>query len=295
MLPDYPEFSPIRLEHQAEIAPLLAEEQPPSSELTFTNLYMWRHHYRFRVSKLSGTLLVLGQLPGSEPFFLPPVGQGSAAVCRRLLAGSKVARVIGRVPEGYLEHCGIRPEEFRVAEEPDQADYVYRTRDLIDLEGRGYDGKRNHLRRFLETYRWVYRRLSAELVPECLRLAEDWCRVRVCPRQLGLEAERVAIWEALENFGRLGYVGGAILVEGRLEAFSLGEGLNRECSVIHIEKANPDLRGIYQAINQQFQEHELAGWEFVNREQDLGDAGLRRAKLSYHPHHLVRKFTLRPR
>jgi len=295
MLPAYPEFAPIGLEHQEEAGRLLAEAQPTSSELSFTNLFIWRHHYRFRVSTLAGCLLVLGQTPGAEPFLLPPAGSGAADVCRRLLNERRVARSIERVPEGYLEGCGLSPEEFTLTEDRDQADYVYPVEDLIRLPGNRYAAKRNHLKRFRAQYRWEYRRLTAELVPECLRFEEDWCRVRACPRQLGLEAERVAIWEALEGFGRLGYVGGAILVEGKVAAFSLGERLNDECAAVHIEKANPEIEGIYQAINQQLLEHELSQFRFINREQDLGDAGLRRAKLSYHPHHLVRKFVVSAR
>jgi hypothetical protein len=295
MLPAYPEFEPVGLKHREEVSRLLAEEQPEGSELTFTNFFMWRQHYRFRVSSLEGCLLVLGQPPGSEPYLLPPVGPGSAVVCRRLMAEPLVARVIARVPEAYFARCGIGRGDFLLAEDQGQADYVYLVEELVSLAGRRFAGKRNHLKRFRKIYRWEYRPLDAGLVASCLQLEEVWCRARVCPKQLGLEAERVAIWEALENFGALGYSGGVILVEGRLEAFSLGEPLREDCVVIHIEKANPRLEGIYQAINQQFLEHEFPGFKFVNREQDLGDAGLRMAKLSYHPHHLVRKYTLRPR
>ena len=294
MLPAYPELEPVGLAHQEEVARLLAEEQPVSSELTFTNLFIWRHHYRFRLCRLAGCLLILARPPGVEPFWLPPVGPGKAEVCRLLLGEPLLARAIARVPEAYLAQCGLSANQFAVREEEGQADYVYLTEDLIGLAGRRYAGKRNHLKRFQALYRWEYRRLSPELVGECLQFEESWCQVRACPRQLGLEAERVAIWEALEGFGRLGYVSGVILVEGRVAAFSLGERLNEECAVIHIEKASPDYEGAYQAINQQFLEHNLAGHRFVNREQDLGDAGLRRAKLSYHPHHLVRKYAVLP-
>jgi hypothetical protein len=291
----YPDFEPLGLQHQDEVTRLLEEAQPVTSELTFTNLFIWRHHYRFRLARLEGCLLVLGQPPGADCFLLPPVGPGAAKVCRRLLAEPKVARKIARVPEDYLSRCELTAAEFTITEEEGQADYVYLTSDLIRLEGRRYAGKRNHLRRFRTLYRWEYRKLDAGLVPGCLRLTEDWCRVRVCPRELGLAAERVAIWEALESFGRLGCAGGAVLVEGQVAAFSLGERLNQECAVIHIEKANPELEGIYQAINQQFLEHELGAFKFINREQDLGDMGLRRAKLSYQPHHLVRKYVLTAR
>ncbi len=293
MLPAYPDLEPVRLEHRREAEELLASAQPETSELTFTNIFIWRQHYRFRVARLLGCLVVLGQPPGGEPFFLPPAGPEAAEVCRRLLAGPAPASRLSRLPESYLNRCDLRAAGFAVSEEEGQADYVYLVSELIELPGNRFRTKRQHLKRFQTERRWEYRRLDAGLVGECLRLEEDWCRVRVCPRQLGLEAERVAIWEALEGFGRLDYAGGAILVEGRLAAFTLGERLNNECAIIHIEKANPEIEGLYQAINQQFLARELSAFRFINREQDLNDAGLRRAKLSYHPHHLVRKFVVR--
>ncbi|MFH0810355.1 MAG: phosphatidylglycerol lysyltransferase domain-containing protein [Pseudomonadota bacterium] len=290
----YPHFEPLGLQHQETVSRLFFEARPDASELTFTNLFIWRQHYRFHVSRLDGCLVVAGRTPGNEPFYLPPVGPGAAAACRRLLAEKTAAGLLARVSEHDLARCELRPgEKFRIVEEHDQADYVYLTDSLIRLAGNRYSAKRNHLRRFKAQYPWEYQSLEAEMVPDCMRLEEEWCRTRVCPRQLGLEAERVAIWEALENFGRLAYTGGAILVDGRLEAFTLGGSLNDRCGVIHIEKANPGIEGIYTAINQQYLAHELAGYEFVNREQDLGDAGLRRSKLSYHPYHFVRKHTVR--
>ncbi len=295
MLPAYPDFDPIGLEHQEGISRLLSEEQPQSSEMTFTNLFIWRQHYRLSVSLLDDCLLVLGQPSGGEPFLLPPAGRNAAAACRKLLSESRLAGVIARVPEGYLKRWCLNPKDFVISENRDQADYVYLVEDLIRLAGNRFAGKRNHLKRFRTQHRWEYRRLSRELVPECLRLEKDWRRARICPRRLDLEAERVAVWEALEHLDRLSCVGGVILVDGRVEAFSLGERLNDETAVIHIEKASPELEGIYQAINQQFLEHELASFKFINREQDIGDAGLRRSKLSYHPHHLVVKYHVRPR
>ncbi len=101
-------------------------------------------------------------------------------------------------------------------------------------------------------------------------------------------------WEAVDaalgNLELLQVRGGVILVDGRVEAFSLGELLNRETAVIHVEKANPEIRGLFSLINQQTAQNLWSGVPFINREQDLGDPGLRTAKLSYHPRHLVEKF-----
>ena len=114
-----------------------------------------------------------------------------------------------------------------------------------------------------------------------------------CECDLSLLGEWEAITAALANYQALELQGGVILINDRVEAFTCGERLNAATAVIHLEKANPEVRGLYAAINQEFCRQAWAEVEFVNREQDLGEAGLRTAKMSYHPHHLVEKFRIR--
>jgi hypothetical protein len=108
-------------------------------------------------------------------------------------------------------------------------------------------------------------------------------------------AEDMAVYEALKHFEKLEIQGGAILIDSKVQAFSLGELLNPDTAVIHIEKANPEFTGIYAAINQMFCWEAFAHVKYVNREQDLGVEGLRKAKQSYYPDHMVEKFVVTPR
>jgi len=172
----------------------------------------------------------------------------------------------------------------------DQSDYVYLTSDLIELSGRALHAKRNHVNKFKRAYSHEYRRLTPDLVDDCLHLESSWCDLRHCWETPSLAAEEVGIHEALHHFDELSYVGGVILVEGNVEAFALGEALNDDTFVCHVEKANPAVDGLYAAINQMFCEAEADRFTYVNREQDLGVPGLRRAKESYQPHHLVPKY-----
>jgi len=130
-------------------------------------------------------------------------------------------------------------------------------------------------------------------VPACQELQDRWCDEKHCDLVATLHSESRAVKEALEEFAALGITGGCIVVEGKVEAFALGELLNPETVVIHIEKANAAFHGLYQAVNQQFLEQAWRRVPYVNREQDLGLAGLRKAKESYHPHHMVEKFEVR--
>jgi hypothetical protein len=116
--------------------------------------------------------------------------------------------------------------------------------------------------------------------------------MRECVVKPDLLAEDYAIREALANAAELNCQGGAIVINSRVEAFSLGEPLNQDTAVIHIEKANPDIPGLYAAINQLFCANAWANWTYINREQDMGVEGLRKAKESYYPHHMVNKHIL---
>ena len=174
----------------------------------------------------------------------------------------------------------------------DQFDYVYQTRDLIQLSGRKYHSKRNHIHNFLQAHAFTYAALQDDHLQACLELSGRWCEVRRCEEDLNLMGEWEAIREAFTDFHALAIQGGVIMIENKVEAFALGELLNEQTAVVHIEKANPEIPGLYTMINQQFCEKTWPQVPSINREQDLGEPGLRQAKLSYYPDHLVEKFQI---
>ncbi len=123
-----------------------------------------------------------------------------------------------------------------------------------------------------------------------MEVAEKWCKIRRCEDDMNLLSESEAVRESLVNFPVLKIDGGVILIDGKVEAFTLGELLNDQTAVVHIEKANPENPGLYAMINQQFCENRWRDLLYINREQDLGEPGLRKAKLSYYPDHFVESF-----
>ena len=295
--PLFPDFKPLELNDRDFIQPRVWAYQLTTSELTFTNLFIWRQHYQLLWGLADDCLVFLSDSP-QDPWFFPPVGPAPRAdLCRQLLTWLKEER---GAPDPRLERGDRHVWEEVAASrgfigEPlrDHFDYVYATTELISLAGRKYHQKRNHLNSFQRDHRHTYAPLTSEHLPACLDLAGKWCEIRRCAEDLNLMDEWGAIQEALTHFADLGLAGGVVFVEDRLEAFTVGERLNADTAVIHLEKANPEIRGLYAAINQAFLEHAWQEIPWVNREQDLGEPGLRQAKLSYHPHHLEEKFTLR--
>ncbi len=294
-LPTFPEFKNFSLKEKPILDRVFREFPPVISEFTFTNLFIWRHAYQFRISRF-GTFLCLLADKGADSFFLPPIGEGDKVECittlLHYLKEKGIDPKIDRVPEDLVKEVHWEENGMRATLNRDQSDYVYLVKDLARLEGRRYHRKRNHIKQFKERYSYEYLPLSSEWITECLRLQTEWCDLRHCEVIPGLANEAVAIKEALTHFDQLSMKGGVILIEGKLEAFTLGEALNPETVVIHIEKANPAFEGLYPFINQAFLEKEWLDYQFVNREQDLGEEGLRKAKESYFPHHMVHKYTI---
>ena len=289
------DFKPLDIEDKALFLKYLSLDPPQTSELTFTNLFIWRHQYHPTWLLWEDCLLIVFQPKEGDPFGLSPIGPGDkkralgflSHILGQLTPEARICRVSKAFVEEYVE-----PDEYRITLDRDNSDYVYLTRDLINLSGRKYHRKKNHLNRFIKNNIFEYHPLDKDLVTSFLEMQESWCQMRECVEQPELLSEDYAVHEALTHFEDLDYQGGAIIMNSRVEAFSLGERLNKETAVIHIEKANPDIPGLYTAMNQLFCSNAWADTTYVNREQDLGSEGLRRAKESYYPHHMVDKHTL---
>jgi hypothetical protein len=182
--------------------------------------------------------------------------------------------------------------QFSIEPQREHFDYVYAASDLIALSGRKYHAKKNHINKFRSSFDFAYAAMSAAHIPGCLAFQDTWCDCNRCRDDMNLMHEWEAVRDALGAFEELQVQGGVILVNGRIEAFAIGELLNPHTAVVHIEKANAQLPGLYSLINQQFCEHAWSGVALINREQDLGDEGLRQAKLSYHPQKLEPKYRI---
>lgn len=278
----------------------LKVHNPQVSEMSFTNLFMWRMYYGFKYIEFDGLLCIVSIPQKGEPYALTPVGyvnrhnfEEAVNMLKKYFARINKPLVFNRVAEGELKHFKQIPGfEGEIVFDRDNSDYIYLAKELISLKGKKYDGKRNHINRFKREYEYEYVELTEDLTDECARIVDEWCAERDCDCDMGDYCERYANMEVLRNFGELGCKGALIKVDGRLEAFTIGEMLNENTAVIHIEKANSRIKGLYSTINQQFCEMEWNNVKYINREQDMGVEGLRKAKLSYNPAAMINKYTV---
>lgn len=287
-----PEFQAVSLEHKPVIEGFLRGRAGSPSELTFTNLFMWRNHFNFSFCVKGDVLLVRGEHDGKRYYF-EPVGNGLNADMVLSIMQTEGGMPLERVSETFFEKTLQGDSRFDVQESREHWDYIYSRDDLAYLRGRHYHRKRNHLARFEQNYRYDYFSLDEALIPDCRQATEEWCRVRQCELDPGLCAEKEAVTEILDNYSNLDLIGGLVKVEGKPVAFTIGEALDDKAAVVHIEKAVKGYNGLYQVINKLFCERGLGGYELVNREQDLGIEGLRKAKESYYPVRMLKKYSVK--
>lgn len=292
MIPDFPELKPIELMDKEEVQNYLEHFPPDICELTFANIYIWREWEKPRLTKINGNLCVLCSPPDEPAYFLEPVGENKLDETVNL--GLTLVSRWSRLSEKFL---GKLAGQYIINEDRDNFDYVYLTQELAELSGKKYDGKRNWIKRFEKQFKYELSAINQNDLPGCLELVREWGRESADrERQEGEDnhtgAAVRAMEEALLNFGLFSFSTLAVLIDGRVEGFCLGEKLNPETAVVHIEVASREFPGLYQFLNRECARRAWQQFRYINREQDAGLPGLRRAKLSYHPHHLVKKYNL---
>jgi len=200
--------------------------------------------------------------------------------------------VLKSVPEDIKNEIeNAMPGKIIFREDLNNFDYVYLARDLIELKGKKFRQKRNHINKFLKSYEYQYENMSDNNLDECLKTELTWLSQQSNSEDQSILEEKQAVGEAIKNFHELKLTGGVIRVHGKVRAFSLGELLNPDMAVIHIEKANTDYAGSFNMINWLFALNAWSNVTYINREEDMGIPGLRKAKISYNPIKMVKKYT----
>lgn len=233
-----------------------------------------------------------------ETFIVPLVGNNSSNLgvfldkCIEFFRNQNLPFLLKGVTKELVEKIEkIRPNTFNFQLNREVSDYLYSAETLLTLGGRKLSRKRNHIKNFKKNYpQYLYSDLTEDLIPEAIEFIREWCRKKGCKDDEDLRCERDAAIEALNNFSVLGLTGGVIVIDGKVEGVTFGEALNNDTVIIHVEKGNAAINGIYPVINQEFLLHNWQHMKFVNREEDMGIPELRKAKESYYPIGLVEKY-----
>ncbi|HWQ79175.1 MAG TPA: phosphatidylglycerol lysyltransferase domain-containing protein [Anaerovoracaceae bacterium] len=294
----------ITIEKRPVLEEYLQSFEYGTSGMSFTSLYMWRNINNFSWQIIGDYLCVSGlshlELEKEEPFLFPPFTKTGTYDPKSLNWTIKEAKKIFE-SKGYVFSIRLMPThmidiieaacpgEFQFFDDRPNYDYVYRTQDLIDLKGREFHSKKNHLNYFLNHYKYEYVVLTSAMAEQAMQFIREFNERKQLPdheMQL-LKMEERAMSDVLHNLEAVGYLTAAIVIDGKIEALCIGGKINKNTIDVHVEKANIAYRGLYQLINNEFCKHVAANIEYINREEDMGIPGLRKAKLSYKPVKLV--------
>ena len=282
------EFKVPAIKDLGTIGKVMSDEQELSCESNFTNLIIWNKHYN-TVYYYDEKTLIFRMWEEDSYFFALPYGdiKHGIELIKQFCKENGCEIKIWAAEGGRFNRFKELYSNISVTPMRDSFEYIYSREDLSELIGKKYHSKRNHIAKFSKEYNWEYKAIEKTDIPIVLYFADKWYDGT---EDETLLAERKALTYLLNNMDILGIKGGMITVDDRIVAFTLGSPVNSTIFDIHYEKADKDFLTAYAVINREFAKNELGDYKYINREEDLGIEGLRKAKLSYKPEILLEKY-----
>ena len=295
-------FKPVEAEDIMEMIPLFCQRPNKTCDSVALDSFIWRYYYHVEFTIRDGKAIQWlmeengikhSAMPMCKEEDLPHYFYEMVEYFNKVL---KCPFKIYLADEEAVEYLKLKEsEDFVVTEQEDLKDYLYDGDALRSLSGKKLHKKKNHLNAFLKEYegRYEYRRLCCSDRGDVWEFLDKWREQKGDDVEEHLDYEVTGIHEILKNCSFLNVRMAGVYIDNKLEAFTIGSYNDLEdMAIIHIEKANPEIRGLYQFINQQFLIHEFPEVKLINREDDLGQEGLRRAKMSYNPCGFARKYLI---
>ena len=289
------DFKPVTLADREFFTRHYGQYPQTHSDNTFTNMVCWNHYAHYTFAFVEKNVIIASTI-GSVTRFRPPIGPRNPALLRSVIRlASEVSdnEPVGLIdPDTALWMKEICPG-INLVPDRNHFEYVYRASDLADLPGRNYLTIRRQVNKFRRNCMHVVEPISKENWEEVKRFLIEWCEWKGCEGDQVLAHEKEAVFFAIDHFNELPLSGIVIRVFSKVGAISLFEKLNDDTALVHFEKGLPDCEGIYKAINTETATRLAKNFTYINRESDLGVAGLREAKTRYHPHHMVEVYSLK--
>ncbi len=290
------QFTKLELKHIPLIKPFFEMQQRRLCDCTIGSTMMWRDYFDNCFAVEGDTLIFRSRYLDGKYAFTFPIGPNTEWML------GKVEEYC-RDREIDLEFCTVTPFDLdilklrwpnaEVEENRDWFDYLYESQNLVEFSGKKYSAQRNHINRFeRDCPDWTFERMGTEHVEEVRSFFRDLIEQRSKEGDTAREEEE-KVFEVLDHFEEYGFHGGILRVQGKIVGLSMGE-IVRDTLFVHIEKANTEYSGIYQKLVHCFaREFVNENVRYINREEDVGDPGLRKSKMSYRPLKLLEKYTVR--
>ena len=268
---------------------------PVHSDNVFTTIISWMKYSNYHYLIKNNNLIIYSNI-NNQIRFRPPSGKRDKGLFDQVIQLAK--KQDSDYPFGVIdletkEWMEKNYKNFDFKEHRDYFDYVYSASDLAELSGSKYSKIRNRLNKFKKKYSYSLEFVSETNMKEVKDFLDRWCLWKDCESDIILENEKKAILYSMANFFELGLSGLIMRINNKIEALSVFEKMNNDTAIVHYEKASPDFDGIYKAINQETAKRLQKEFKFINRESDMGIPGLRQAKISYRPHHMIEVFHIK--
>lgn len=291
-------FKPLSIEDKDLFNNFLNPYTFSTCEYSFTNLYLWRKGCHIEYTVLNDTLIIKKTDFDHSSHFMQPIGykkEDLKEIVDELIKykeENNLDYLFKDAEEPFIQDLKeIYKDSLIIEEDRDNADYIYLKDDLVHLSGRKFHGKKNHYNAFKKKFDYKWVPLTEDIIEDCIKASKEWCHKNDCKGYVLYEL--YGIQDLLKNMNKLDFIGMAVYVNNKISAFTIGEKVNKDMAIIHIEKADSDIRGLYAYINKTFVEEYLNAVTYINREQDLGIEGLRTAKLAYNPIKLEIKYSVK--
>ena len=293
-------FKTIELSDKPKIDACLDGNTFRACDFSFTNMFAWNSKFKTQYDIQHKTLFLKFQEIDGETYYMMPIGPMPVNESIQILqadakASNRPFQMKGITAEMWEMINRKMPNQFKYIHERNNDEYIYLSSKLISLSGKKLQSKRNHINRFkIDNPDWQYFPITSKKdLGECVTMLKEWENIKE-DKDRSLQYDYIATRLMLEHFDELQLTGGAIRVNGKIIAFTIGEKLTEDTFVVHVEKAFGEINGAYTIINQQFIEHEASKFKYINREEDMGLEPLRKAKLSYQPDILLEEGVLVP-
>lgn len=268
-----------------------------TSEYSFTTLLVWREACDVQYAIHQDVLIIKKKDFKENYYFMQPIGYSKESLnqliyeLREYKKANNMKYLFKDVEDSFLqdlkEVCG---DNAHIEEDIDNFDYIYLKEKLATLSGKKLHGKKNHYNFFVKNYNYKVKDISEPgVVEDCIKLAHHWHEENYTGDKY-TTYELKGIIEVLYNTDKLNLKGMAVYVDDKISTFTVGEVVNKDMAIVHFEKGRKDINGIYAFTNKTFVERYLNDVGYINREQDLGIEGLRKAKRSYNPFKLEKKY-----
>lgn len=290
------EFTKLELKHIPLIRPFFLRQNRRICDCTIGSTLMWRNYFDNCFAIVEDTLIFRSRYLDGEFAFTVPIGkepERMLELVEEYCRSQGIALVFCTVTPNDLELLRKRWPDLSVKEERDWFDYLYESRDMVEFAGRKYAAQRNHIHRFERDHPdWSFEPMTADSVEEVRSFYQGFLQERSKESETA-KAEVGEIFEVLDHFDEYAFLGGILRVEGKIAGISMGE-IVRDTLFVHIEKADVQYSGVYQKLVNCFaREFVTDEVRYINREEDVGDPGLRKSKLSYRPVALQEKYTVK--